>query len=100
METRLTLADPAAALIRESEGAALVVVGSRTHGTARAALFGSLSRSVAQRARCPVVVVRTPRTGTAKTRRDQHTESGRRTTVPITDPARTEIIRRRPTPWE
>jgi nucleotide-binding universal stress UspA family protein len=100
VETRLTRADPAAALIRESEGAALVVVGSRAHGAARAVLCGSVSRSVAQRARCPVVVIRTAKAHTTKTRRDQHTEPGRRTTAPITDPARTEAIRGRRTPWE
>jgi nucleotide-binding universal stress UspA family protein len=58
VETRLLAADPAAALIRESEGAALAVVGSRDRrrlGT----LLGSVGRDVVQRARCPVVVVRT-----------------------------------------
>jgi nucleotide-binding universal stress UspA family protein len=95
VETRLTHADPAAALIRESEGAALVVVGSRAHGAARAALFGSVSRRVAQQARCPVVVVRT-----AKTRRDQLGEPIRRTSVLRTDPAGNEPTRRGRTPWE
>jgi nucleotide-binding universal stress UspA family protein len=100
VETRLTHTDPAAALIRESEGAALVVVGSRAHGAARAALFGSVSRRVAQQARCPVVVVRTAKARTAKTRRDQLGEPIRRTSVLRTDPAGNEPTRRRRTPWE
>jgi nucleotide-binding universal stress UspA family protein len=95
VETRLLAAEPAAALIRESEGAALIVVGSRAHGAVRATLFGSVSRSVAQRARCPVVVVRTARaTGV------EHVHSGRRTAVPLIDPAGVNPVRRRRTPWE
>jgi len=58
VETRLLAVDPAAALIRESEGAALTVVGSWSRGTVRTALFGSVSRDVAQQARCPVMVAR------------------------------------------
>jgi nucleotide-binding universal stress UspA family protein len=90
VETRLVVAEPAAALIRESEGAALVVVGSRAHGAARATLFGSVSRRVAERARCPVVVVRT-----AKATEDKHAQPTRRTAVPLTDPAGANPVRRR-----
>lgn len=100
VDTRLTRADPAAALIRESEGAALVVVGSRGIGAARAALFGSVSRSVAQQARCPVIVVRTATPRTARTRRDRPTEPIRRTASRMTDLAGMEEVRRRRTPWE
>lgn len=95
-----TRADPASVLIRESEGAVLVVVGSRGHGAARAALRGSASRTVAERARCPVVVVRTAKARTAKTWRDQPAEEGRAATVPHIDPAGTDAVRRRRTPWE
>jgi nucleotide-binding universal stress UspA family protein len=95
VETRLLAVEPAAALIRESEGAALIVVGSRAHGAARATIFGSVSRSVAQRARCPVVVVRTAGTTGA-----EHVHPGRRTTVPSMDPAGVKPVRRRRTPWE
>jgi nucleotide-binding universal stress UspA family protein len=94
VETRLLVAEPAAALIRESEGAALIVVGSRAHGAARANLFGSVSRSVAQRARCPVVVVRTSRATGA-----EHVRPGRRNAVPLMDPAGVKPIRRGRTPW-
>jgi nucleotide-binding universal stress UspA family protein len=95
VETRLLAVEPAAALIRESEGAALIVVGSRAHGAARATIFGSVSRSVAQRARCPVVVVRTAGTTGA-----EHVHPGRRTAVPSIDPAGVKPVRRRRTPWE
>jgi nucleotide-binding universal stress UspA family protein len=93
--TRLVVAEPAAALIRESEGAALIVVGSRAHGVARATFLRSVSRSVAQRARCPVVVVRT---GGATGDRKVH--PSRRTTVPLMDPSTAKPVRRRRTPWE
>jgi nucleotide-binding universal stress UspA family protein len=92
---RLLMGDPAAALIRESEGAALVVVASRARGAVRGRLFGSASRRVAQRARCPVVVVRT-----GKATADGHDESGRRTAVPGVDPVGIEQVQRRRTPWE
>jgi nucleotide-binding universal stress UspA family protein len=54
---RSSIGGPASVMLRESEGAALVVVGSgaRRHGRRRA--LGSVSRDVVQRARCPVVVV-------------------------------------------
>jgi nucleotide-binding universal stress UspA family protein len=58
VEPRLVCGDPAAALIRESEGAALLVLGTRGLGGARAQLFGSVSVSVTAQARCPAVVVR------------------------------------------
>ena len=44
-------------LVEASRGARLVVVGSRALGPVRAALLGSVSRYVAERAACPVVVV-------------------------------------------
>jgi nucleotide-binding universal stress UspA family protein len=51
---------PAAELISRSEGAQLVVVGSRGHGPLTGALLGSVSTQVAGYAHCPVVVVREP----------------------------------------
>jgi nucleotide-binding universal stress UspA family protein len=92
---RLLIGDPAAALIRESEGAALVVVGSRARGAVGGRLFSSASRRVAQRVCCPVVVVRT-----GKATADGHDESGRRTAVPGVDPVWIEQVHRRTTPWE
>jgi nucleotide-binding universal stress UspA family protein len=48
------------ALVAESDSAALLVVGSRSRGSVRRALFGSISRTVLRSARCSVVVVRSP----------------------------------------
>jgi len=86
---RPTADDPVTALVRESEGAALVVVGSRGRGAARTRLLRSVSRGVTQRARCPVVVVRSI-TATA---------ADRRTVVPATDPMRIERLQGRRLPW-
>jgi nucleotide-binding universal stress UspA family protein len=49
---------PAEELVRRSDTAHLIVVGSRGHGVFRDALLGAISTSVAVHARCPVVVVR------------------------------------------
>jgi nucleotide-binding universal stress UspA family protein len=90
--TRLSIGNPADVVIRESEGAALVVVGSRGRGAVRSRLFGSVSRVVTERARCPVVVV-PPCTATA------HEHSRRRTTVAGIDPPGVQPFQRRRTPW-
>ncbi|MCC3768250.1 universal stress protein [Streptomyces sp. UNOC14_S4] len=50
--------DAAAALLRESHEAALVVTGSSGRGALKGLLLGSVSLAVAGRAHCPVVVVR------------------------------------------
>jgi nucleotide-binding universal stress UspA family protein len=44
-------------LVEASRGARMVVLGSRAIGPLRAALLGSVSRYVAERAACPVAVV-------------------------------------------
>ena len=93
--TRLSIGNPAAVLIREAEGAALAVVGSGARGAARRRLFSSVSRSVAQRARCPVVVVRTS-TATV----GERAGSGRHTEVPGVDPLGIEPIHRWRAPWD
>jgi len=49
---------PAQVLIDASAHAALLVLGSRGHGGFAGTLLGSVSQHCAQRAHCPVVVVR------------------------------------------
>lgn len=49
---------PAAALIEASEGAELLVVGSRGLGGFRGLLLGSIGLQCSQHAHCPVVIVR------------------------------------------
>lgn len=53
--------DPAEVLVRLSQDAELVAIGSRGRGQLAATLLGSVSAEVARHARCPVVVVRTHR---------------------------------------
>jgi nucleotide-binding universal stress UspA family protein len=50
---------PAHAIMREADrdGAELIVVGSRGHGALRSAVLGSVSRTLAEEASCPVVIV-------------------------------------------
>ncbi len=49
---------PSEVLVDASEGASLLVVGSRGEGTLRGLVLGSVSTHCAQLAHCPVVVVR------------------------------------------
>jgi nucleotide-binding universal stress UspA family protein len=49
---------PAQALIDAADGADLLVVGSRGHGSFAEALLGSVSQHCAHHAPCPVLVVR------------------------------------------
>lgn len=57
VERRVVKDRPAAALVDESRGADMVVVGSRGHGGFAGLLLGSVSQQVAQHAACPVVIV-------------------------------------------
>lgn len=57
VERRVVEDRPAAALVDESRGADMVVVGSRGHGGFAGLLLGSVSQQVAHHAACPVVIV-------------------------------------------
>jgi nucleotide-binding universal stress UspA family protein len=65
--TTLVCADPAPALIAESSGAALLVVGSSGRGHLRGLLCGSVSRTVLCDAGCPVAIVGRDRTTAGRT---------------------------------
>jgi nucleotide-binding universal stress UspA family protein len=58
IERRVEQGQAATVLIEESQGADLLVVGSRGHGGFAQLLLGSVSQQCAQHAACPVVVVR------------------------------------------
>jgi nucleotide-binding universal stress UspA family protein len=58
VEQVVVLGNPAQAILDRAEGADLIVVGVRGHGTFRATLLGSVSHTVTLHATCPVVVVR------------------------------------------
>jgi nucleotide-binding universal stress UspA family protein len=60
VECRPVEGRPADSLVEASEGADLLVVGSRGHGTVGGLLLGSVSQQCAQHARCPVVIVPAP----------------------------------------
>ncbi|MEU7817455.1 universal stress protein [Pseudonocardia sp. NPDC049154] len=56
--TALIRGHPAEVLMQTAEGADLLVVGSRGHGTIFGALLGSVSHYVAAHAACPVIVIK------------------------------------------
>ncbi|GAA4881144.1 MULTISPECIES: universal stress protein [Saccharopolyspora] len=58
IERELRHGDAAQILIDASDGAELLVVGSRGHGSFYGAVLGSVSQRVAQHATCPVVIIR------------------------------------------
>ncbi|WP_010539996.1 universal stress protein [Dietzia alimentaria] len=57
LEERVLAGHPAEALVRASEGARLMVVGSRGRGGFAGLLLGSVSQHVIAHSRCPVVVI-------------------------------------------
>lgn len=62
------IASPAQVLVKESEDAELLVVGSRSRSTLASIALGSVSCAVAAHAKCPVVVVRGSRADEAPER--------------------------------
>ena len=58
IETKIVYGHPAEALIDESRGESLLVLGHRGHGGFTAALTGSIAIHCVNHAACPVVVVR------------------------------------------
>lgn len=58
VDRALVRGNPAEQLVAESEGANLLVVGSRGLGAFRGMLLGSVSMHCVNQAHCPVVVVR------------------------------------------
>jgi nucleotide-binding universal stress UspA family protein len=57
VELDVLFTDPADGLVAAARGLDLLVMGSRAHGPRRAVLLGSVSRQVAQRSPCPVLIV-------------------------------------------
>ena len=58
MRARVVEGNPAQVLLDASDGADLLVVGSRGHGGFAEALLGSVSQHCVHHAHCPVVVIR------------------------------------------
>ena len=57
VDTRLVQGHPGEVLVEASDGARLLIVGSRGLGGFKGMLMGSISNTVAHHARCPVVIV-------------------------------------------
>jgi nucleotide-binding universal stress UspA family protein len=58
MQSKVVEGHPARVLVEESQGAALLVVGSRGHGAFPGMLLGSVSQHCATNAHCAVVLLR------------------------------------------
>lgn len=56
-QTKVVEGVPAEVLIKESDGAEMLVVGSRGHGGFAGLLLGSVSSACAEHAHCPVLVM-------------------------------------------
>ena len=82
VQTTLVHSHPAQALIDESDGAELIVVGSRGRGGFTGMLLGSVSQAVLHHAACPVAVVHPHRTKT------KNPSPARRRTLQIAAPNR------------
>jgi nucleotide-binding universal stress UspA family protein len=60
LQARVCFGVPARAIIDEAKDAALIVVGSRGHGSFAGMLLGSVSHKLAAVAPCPVLIVHAP----------------------------------------
>lgn len=60
VHVRAVMGTPSGVLIRESEGADLLVLGSRGHGGFHSMMLGSTSIQCTMHATCPVTVVHSP----------------------------------------
>ncbi len=58
VETAMLCGDVGAALVAESEGATLICIGSTGIDSVAAAMLGSTSIALAERARCPAAIIR------------------------------------------
>lgn len=58
VRTQVILSDPRQALLELSADATMLVLGSHGRGPLRSLLLGSVSATVSQQARCPVVILR------------------------------------------
>ncbi len=58
VHSRVAEGNAATVLLAAADGADLLVVGSRRHGSFASALLGSVSQHCVHHARCPVVVIR------------------------------------------
>jgi nucleotide-binding universal stress UspA family protein len=79
-----TLGSASDVLVRESQGADLLVVGSRGHGGFASMLLGSVSMQCAAHATCPVTVVHSPEAHRERLhlRRHRQTEAQERQGTP------------------
>lgn len=94
VSTGLLVGEPVPALLRESQGAALLVIGFRARAAARDGGIGALGRAAVGRAQCPVAVVRSARAGRAAPPAPGGCTDG-------ADPAHDGMapVRRRDIPW-
>lgn len=57
LEKRVIFSHPSKGLVKAAEGAVMLVLGRRGHGTFRGLLMGSVSGACVAHAKCPVLVV-------------------------------------------